>query len=82
MRPGSTTWVPASNTATGRAGVPPAGTSPVMKPPSTTTPRSAPSARMASGSLIQSALPAAIELPCRCAWPQQTATLDRAQAMA
>src|SRR3954468_6307982 len=44
----------ASNTATSAvAGAPPAGTSSMIRPSFTTTPRSAPSARMARGSLIQ-----------------------------
>src|SRR3954462_9844091 len=54
MRRGSTTWSPASNTATSAvAGAPPAGTSSTILPPFTTIPRSAPSARVGRGSLIQ-----------------------------
>src|SRR5579864_6514507 len=56
MRPGSTTCSRASNVFTsGVSGAPPAGTSSAIRPSLTTTPRSAPSAKIASGSLIQSA---------------------------
>src|SRR5580658_715828 len=56
MRPGSTTCSPASNALTsGVVGLLPAGTSSAIRPPWTTMPRSAPSAKIASGSLIHSA---------------------------
>src|ERR1700733_14125861 len=54
MSPGSPTCREASNVASIRSGVLPFPTRSAIRVPSTTSPRSAPSAKIANGSLIQS----------------------------
>jgi hypothetical protein len=56
--PGSTTWREASNVASMRSGVSPRLTCSAIRVPSTTSPRSLPSAKIANGSLIQVRTPA------------------------